>query len=200
MQAIVLHSRWVNDTELVNTGDRPEDYTTSVLGNASIDWIRSVLSEGKTHPPFYAWIGPHAPHLPSTPAPWYEDHPIGLLKAPRTVHYNYSATDHHPLVAQQPILTDKDASSIDQEYSMRMRSLLSVDDLVVALHALLEEFNEWDNTYFFFSSGQLCLLRFGPFQFFFETHTRGLLPDHGYSLGQYRLPSHKMQVGQASEN
>jgi len=161
---------WVNDSQLLRTGDRPEDYTTSVLGNASVAWIRSVLEMGKTHPPFYAWIGPHAPHLPSTPAPWYSDHPIGLLKAPRTRHYNYSGADHHPLVAQQPILNDADAQSIDTEYSMRMRSLLSVDDLVVALHDLLVEFDEWDDTYFFFSS------------------------DHGYSLGQYRLPSHKMQV------
>lgn len=125
---------------------------------------------GKTHPPFYAWIGPHAPHLPSTPAPWYENHPIGLLKAPRTVHYNYSALDHHPLVAQQPILDAADAASIDNEYSMRMRTLVSVDDIVVALHNLLVSYGEWDNTYFLFSS------------------------DHGYSLGQYRLPSHKMQV------
>lgn len=146
--------RWVNDSVLTKTGDRPEDYTTSVLGNASVEWIRSVLSSGKTHPPFFAWIGPHAPHLPSTPAPWYLDHPIGLLKAPRTVHYNYSAVDHHPLVANQPILNDADAKSIDQEYSMRMRSLLSVDDIVVALHGLLQAYDEWDNTYFLFSSGK----------------------------------------------
>lgn len=161
---------WVNDSTLVFTGDEPENYTTSIVGNASVDWLRSVLEMGDTHPPAYLWIGPHAPHLPATPAPWYEDHPIGLLKAPRTVHYNYSATDHHPLVAQQPILNGDDADSIDAEYSKRMRSLLSVDDIVVALHKLLVEFNEWDNTYFFFSS------------------------DHGYSLGQYRLPTHKMQV------
>ena len=73
---------WVNDTVLTHTGSNPEDYTTSVMGNASVAWIKSVLDKGKTHPPFFAWIGPHAPHLPSTPAPWYLDHPIGNLKAP----------------------------------------------------------------------------------------------------------------------
>jgi hypothetical protein len=34
----------------------------------------------------------------------YEDHPIGLLKAPRedwNPSYNFSAKDHHPLVAGQ---------------------------------------------------------------------------------------------------
>ena len=34
----------------------------------------------------------------------YDDHPIGLLKAPRedwNPSYNFSAKDHHPLVAGQ---------------------------------------------------------------------------------------------------
>ena len=139
----------------------------------------SVLDGGKTHPPFYAWIGPHAPHLPSTPAPWYIDHPIGLLPAPREAWsppYNFSGFDHHPLVARQPILDDADAAAIDQEYSLRMRSLLSVDDIVVALHEMLVEYGEWDNTYVVFSS------------------------DHGYSLGQFRLPTHKMQVNYHNRN
>ena len=96
---------WVNDTVLTHTGSAPEDYTTSVMGNASVTWIKSVLDKGKTHPPFFAWIGPHAPHLPSTPAPWYAEHPIGNLKAPTAdPPYNFSGVDHHPLVAGQPIL------------------------------------------------------------------------------------------------
>eukprot|EP00041_Stephanoeca_diplocostata_P003934 m.39508 g.39508 ORF g.39508 m.39508 type:complete len:609 (-) comp14720_c0_seq1:149-1975(-) len=162
---------WVNDTVLVHTGNNPEDYTTSVMGNASVAWIRSVLEMGKTHPPFYAWIGPHAPHLPAIPAPWYVNHPIGKNTAPRTEPwYNYSGLDHHPIVARQPILSEKDAAGIDIEYSKRLISLLSVDDLMVGVYDVLMEFNEWENTYVFFSS------------------------DHGYSLGQFRLPSHKMQV------
>jgi len=162
---------WVNDTVLTHTGSNPEDYTTSVMGNASVAWIKSVLDKGKTHPPFFAWIGPHAPHLPSTPAPWYLDHPIGNLKAPTAdPPYNFSGTDHHPLVAGQPILDASDAASIDEEYASRMRSLLSVDDLVVGLHDLLQSYDEWDNTFVLYTS------------------------DHGYSLGQFRLPTHKMQV------
>ena len=65
-----VNCAWVNQTDSVFTGDRPEDYTTSVMGNASLAWIKSVMDSGKDHPPFYAWIGPHAPHLPSTPVPW----------------------------------------------------------------------------------------------------------------------------------
>ena len=94
-----------------------------------------------------------------TPAPWYEDHPIGLLKAPRedwNPSYNFSAKDHHPLVAGQPILNEEDAASIDAEYADRMRSLLSVDDMVRELHAVLEAAGEWDNTFVIFSSAHLA--------------------------------------------
>ena len=66
--------------------------------------------------------------------------------------YNYSAADHHPLIAVQPILDDDDALGIDAEYALRMRSLLSVDDLVVALHELLVSYDEWENTFVLFSS------------------------------------------------
>ena len=74
---------WVDDANLTFTGDAPKDYTTAVMGNKTIQWIETVVRGKPTHPPFYAWIGPHAPHLPSTPAPWYNDHPIGRLPAPR---------------------------------------------------------------------------------------------------------------------
>ena len=145
------------------TGSRPQDYTTSVLGNATLEWIRHVLRGGATHPPFYAWVGPHAPHLPSTPAPWYAEHPIGLLQAPRSAwskSYNYSAKDHHPLVASQPVLDEKDAASIDDEYARRMRSLLSVDDFVLNLYELLEAAGEWNQTYVIFTSDHVSSSRY----------------------------------------
>ena len=49
-----FNNSWVNQSTVVNTGDAPEDYTTSVMGNASVRWIKSVLDSGKDHPPFYA--------------------------------------------------------------------------------------------------------------------------------------------------
>jgi len=61
-------------------------------------------------------------------------------------------------------------ASIDAEYSKRLRSLLSVDDIVLALEKTLKEAGEFENTYMLFFS------------------------DHGYSQGQFRLCSHKMQV------
>merc|ERR1719171_617172 len=56
---------------LVHTGSRPEDYTTTVAGNATLDFIKAVVGEGPGHAPFFAYFGPHAPHLPSTPPPYH---------------------------------------------------------------------------------------------------------------------------------
>ena len=68
-----------------------------MIGNFTIDWLKKIEKEDK---PFFAYLGPHAPHLPATPAEWYMDHPVGSIPAPRnTGYYNYSATDHHDLLA-----------------------------------------------------------------------------------------------------
>lgn len=72
--------------------------------------------------------------------------------------------------ARQPILDEADAQGIDDEYANRMRSLLSVDDMVYDLHALLSATTarqgndvgapqaeaeagatEWDNSFVIFS-------------------------------------------------
>ena len=99
-------------------------------------------------------------------------------------------------MAGQPILNEEDAASIDAEYADRMRSLLSVDDMVRELHAVLEAAGEWDNTFVIFSSAHLPRLVLLPATAPSTTALTGpLLPgDHGYSLGEYRLPTHKMQV------
>ena len=161
---------WADDGRVYTTGSEPGNYTTSLIGNKTLAWLKDVVGRGPTHPPFFAFVAPHAPHLPSTPAPWYADHPIGKLTAPITPHYNYSGLDHHPLIANQPILNAADAAGINDEYASRMRSLLSVDDLVADVADYLRSVGELDNTYIFYSS------------------------DHGYSQGQFRVTSHKTQV------
>ena len=119
---------WVDQGKIVNTGDKPNEYTPSLVGNYSLDWLKSIENENK---PFFAYLGVKAPHGPATPADWYLDHPVGSIPAPRdTPYYNYSALDHHDLLANQPILDEKDAAGIDTEYSKRLRSLVAVDDII----------------------------------------------------------------------
>jgi len=91
-------------------------------------------------------------------------------KAPHTVTYNLSAPDHHWLISSQPVITANQATQIDTEFTNRLKTLLSVDDIVAALIPALDKLKILDNTYIFYTS------------------------DHGYSLGQFRIPSRKTQV------
>lgn len=115
-------------------------------------------------------MGPHAPHLPSTPAPWYADHPIGNLPVPKGPDYNWSAQGYHAFLPEEPTINAADEAAIVDEHSKRLRSLLSVDDLVRETFAYLTSVNEWDNTFFIYTS------------------------DHGYNLGQFRVDSHKTMI------
>ena len=154
-------------------------YQTSILGNVSINWIREIVTQngtargGHPHPPFFAYVGVHAPHLPSTPAPWYADNTFtdpSLATRYRTPNFNYSATDHHWCVAQQPPITQAQAVGIDSLFRDRWRTLLSVDDMVEGLVETVADLGVEDHTYFFFSS------------------------DHGYNLGQLRLTGNKLHA------
>jgi len=153
-------------------------YSTSIIGNASLAWMtRHLQQQPLGHKPFFAMIAPKAPHLLdqpggfplSIPAPWYTDTQIPEEFAPRTPHYNYSAQDHHWLVRSQKPLTQVEAQAVDDLYVSRLKTMMSVDDLVVDLMATLDKFHVLDNTYVVFTS------------------------DHGYRLGQFRLPCGKFQ-------
>ena len=92
--------------------------------------MQSVIETGPDHPPFFVYLGPHAPHKPSTPAPWYADHPVGDTPIDKGPYYNYLATGKHAFLPHEAPISSVDEAAIQYEYSMRLRTLLSVDDLV----------------------------------------------------------------------
>lgn len=155
-------------------------YSTSIIGNTSLAWINrhlqnSYSTDEESVPipkkPFLALIAPKAPHLLdgpgfplSTPAPWYKDTSIVEQYAPRTPHYNLSALDHHWLVRSQQPLTQSEARKVDDLYVSRLKTMVSVDDLVQELVHTLEERGVLNETYIIFTS------------------------DNGYRLGQFRMP------------
>lgn len=151
--------------EIYTSGTSPEDYLTSIIGNSTIEFMEKALSNGE---PFFAYVAPHAPHVPSTPAPWYMNN-FAALKAPRTPNYNYSALDHHYVIRSQQPLTGVIANDTDALFRDRWRTLLSVDDITKAVVDTLKKHNAMDNTYIIATS------------------------DHGFNLGQFRLPSCKLQ-------
>eukprot|EP01084_Bolivina_argentea_P142193 249798_1 len=141
-------------------------YQTSYIGNASYQFVSDRLKDEK---PFIIWIGPHAPHYPATPASWYADRYNDTI-SPVTPNFNKSDTLKHSFVATNPFITDTAKQWIDQLYRDRLRSLLSVDDLIYELVTLLKTNTKiFDNTYFLLTS------------------------DHGYHLGQYDIPCSKQQ-------
>lgn len=143
----------MNGTEYYS-GSRPEEYTTSIIGNYSVNFIHDVAAGaagGKPIKPFHLVIGPRAPHNPMTPAEWYMDSLPGL-RVPRTAAYNYSAVGHVPFIAEEPPLSSHDEARLDKQFNDRWRTLLSVDDLVGDVVAALEETGLAANTYVFYSS------------------------------------------------
>ena len=93
-ESTYYQNRFNVNGSLVTTGERPEDYITSAIGNKSVEFLENSLHADR---PFFLYVGPHAPHLPATPAPWYMNEYSGL-KAPQTPNYNASASDHHYLL------------------------------------------------------------------------------------------------------
>ena len=147
------------------SGIDPKDYMTSLIGNASLSFITSALEKEES---FFTYIAPHAPHVPATPAPWYQDYFLDL-KAPRTPNYNYTGKDHHYVIRQQSHLTELVAGMSDELFRNRWRTLLSVDDIMKEVVSVLEKNGQLSNTYFIWTS------------------------DHGFQLGQFNLPSCKIQ-------
>ena len=155
-------------------GNSIDCYSTSIIGNVSLSWISDQVTSQTTRP-FFAYVAVKAPHIQdgpgfpqATPAPWYTDTKLpGRNYAPRTPNYNASCPDHHWLVRQQPPLKELEANKVDELYASRLRTLLSVDDLVEDLVATLDILGVLDNTYILFTS------------------------DNGYRFGQFRMPQGK---------
>jgi N-acetylglucosamine-6-sulfatase len=145
------------------------NYTTSVVGNYSIEWINKVAGKGQ---PFFAYIAPKAAHDPFQPAPWYADYWASgwPLTAPRPPSWNLTSAqlaNHHPNVANQAVLTESVAECIDTSFKNRWRTLMSVDDVVGAVFAATKRLGVHDNTFYIYSS------------------------DHGFQLGELNLPQDK---------
>ena len=89
-----------------------DNYTTAVVGNVSMAWIRKMVHE---ETPFFAYIAPKAAHEPFNPAPWHVEHwdPSWPETEPREMaNWNCSfesRADHHGNIATNPMLTEEAA-------------------------------------------------------------------------------------------
>lgn len=152
--------------------DDAANYSTAVIGNMSMAFIRKAVSEQK---PFMAYIAPKAAHEPFNPAPWYVGHWDDSWPAqePRPPNWNASfesRKDHHGNIATEPLITDAEAAVITGVFKDRWRTLMSVDDVIGDVIDLCESLNVADNTYFLYSS------------------------DHGFQLGEFNIAMDKRNV------
>jgi N-acetylglucosamine-6-sulfatase len=137
------------------------DYLTDVLSGKAVAFVRASAA---TDSPFFAYIAPYAPHSPSTPAPQYAG-AFAEARAPRVPSFNEAdVSDKPPWLRDHPLLTPDQIDKIDERERQRLRSLLSVDDMVARLVAALTETGQFDQTYVLFTS------------------------DNGFHLGEHRLP------------
>ncbi|KAJ9444272.1 Extracellular sulfatase SULF-1-like protein [Diplonema papillatum] len=145
-------------------------YQTSQIGNRTMRWLDDIFTRdvGTPEHPFFLYIGPHAPHFPADPAPWYEDL-WSNLTIPITPNYNVSSPDKTRHIRQNPPLTAQVKCWEDQHFRDRWAALMSVDDLVADVHAKIAAQGDavLRNTYFFYTS------------------------DHGYKQGQWRIGTSK---------
>ncbi|XP_077479073.1 glucosamine (N-acetyl)-6-sulfatase (Sanfilippo disease IIID), b [Stigmatopora argus] len=170
--ALVGNSRYYNYTLSRNSVEEkhgntyPDDYLTDLIANRSLQF----LDNRSPQRPFFLMLAPPAPHSPWTAAPQYSKH-FNDIKAPRDGSFDKAAKDKHWLLRQaiNP-MTNGTLAYLDNAYRRRWQTLLSVDDLVEKLVRKLDELQELNRTYVFFTS------------------------DNGYHTGQFSLPIDKRQL------
>lgn len=184
----VGNSRYYNYTLSVNGrpeehGDDPAtDYLTSVIWDRAKAFLHSLDARdsykeekgvGKApqpRAPFFMMLSTPSCHAPFTPQLKYSTN-FSELQIPRTKNFNIkNDNSKHWLLRQgeQP-LSSEVVDRLDEVYRNRLRTLLTVDDMIEDLVTLLEK-KEWlDNTYIIFTS------------------------DNGFHLGQFSLPIDKRE-------
>jgi N-acetylglucosamine-6-sulfatase len=140
----------VNDDGAVrHYGTRDDQYLTDVLRRKTERFIGASVARGE---PFFAYVAPHAPHMPATPAP-RDAHAYDGLKAPRLPSFDEKDLSDKPLwIRQLPRLRAVKKAAIDERHEKRAESLQAVDDLVAGVVGKLRNMGVLSNTYIFFTS------------------------------------------------
>jgi arylsulfatase A-like enzyme len=121
-------------------------YSTSFVSDEATEFLEST--EAEDDKPWYLYVAPDAPHLPSTPEPRYEGAAIPEYKPGPAVGEKDVSDKPFFLRRLEPI-TEAEGRSLRNK---QLRTLLSVDDLVEQLTATLSELSEDRDTLAFFMS------------------------------------------------
>ncbi|MEM9133332.1 MAG: sulfatase-like hydrolase/transferase [Actinomycetota bacterium] len=125
----------IEDGTSVSYGTDPEEYSTTVLRDMTLDFIDTHAGTA----PFFAYFAPFAPHKPATAEPQYE----GLyqdIEVPLPPNFNEADVSDKPrLVADSPPLTAAEEAEMEQLYKDMAETLPSIDDAVEDIVLKLKE-------------------------------------------------------------
>src|SRR5215208_4553166 len=147
-----------------NFGSTASDYFMDVINTESQQFIQNSVTAGK---PFFLYVSPKLPHLPSTPAPRYVNAFNGV-PAPRLDSYNEeNVSDKPPWISSLPKISSTEAAAIQQRHENRVESLQAADEAVKDIVNKLSATGQLSNTYIVFTS------------------------DNGWQHGEHRIPRNK---------
>ena len=139
-------------------------HSTDAFAEEATDFIRRSSANAA---PFFVTIGTKAPHRPPEVAARHQNS-FGDTPLPRPPNFDEpDVSDKARWLQSYPRLSPTEIDDAQTLYRERLRSMLSVDDLLEQTIATLQETGELQNTYIFFTS------------------------DNGFHLGEHRLPRGK---------
>jgi arylsulfatase A-like enzyme len=129
-------------------GNRPQDYSTTVLGNQAVSFINS----GHSGNPFFLWFAPYGPHEPAIPAD--RDKKLFPDLAPwRPASFNEpDASDKPGWVQSAPLLGAAQVRRLDALRRRQLQTLQEEDRVVGNIVNALAQNNQLDNTMIVFAS------------------------------------------------
>ena len=125
------------------------EHSTDVFANEASDFIRRSAANTA---PFFVMVGTKAPHTPPEVATRHQDQ-FATTPLPQPPNFNeVDVSDKPEWVKKYTLRSQTQIDLLQQEYRNRLRSMLSVEDLLRQTITTLQETEELDNTYIFFTS------------------------------------------------
>jgi N-acetylglucosamine-6-sulfatase len=163
---VMMGNHW--DLSDPTTGKINDDGQETTLGGHSNDVFAQeasdfILKSSVNTEPFFVVVGTKSPHAPPEVAARYQNSLVDTL-LPRPSNFNErDVSDKARWLRAYPRLSQAEIVEMQTLYRERLRSMLSVEDLLAQLIATLDHTDELDNTYIFFTS------------------------DNGFHMGNHRL-------------
>ena len=136
--------------KLVDYGSSPEDYSTDVLKEKSLEFIDYSVN---SRSPFFLLISLTAPHGPSIPAPRHEKMLLDL-EYPQKPSFSETVDTNKPAVVLDRLTIGDEFGVYDANayYVWRSQTLLAVDEMVMEIMQSLKQNGQLENTYIIFTS------------------------------------------------